>query len=154
VTNTGSVVIRDITIQDDLVPVEGGPVTLAPGESDSDSFTAVYTLTAEDIDRGYVENQALAVGYAPDGSEVTDYSDDPFDTTDSDSEDDQEPDDPTTLELIRIKVNTLFTPNGDGVNDKWVVEGIDMLGNRVATVGVTWYTGPIITETIGTEWPM
>lgn len=34
-----------------------------------------------------------------------------------------------TLNLIEIEPDKFFTPNGDGVNDKWMVEGIDTAPN-------------------------
>ena len=34
-----------------------------------------------------------------------------------------------TLNLIEIEPDKFFTPNGDGVNDKWMVEGIETAPN-------------------------
>ena len=59
VTNTGDVTLTNITVTDPLVTVSGGPITLAPGASDSTTFTATYTLLAVNIDRA-VSNQAAA----------------------------------------------------------------------------------------------
>src|SRR5690606_19347109 len=61
VTNTGNVVLGNITITDEVddVIVTGGPLSgLAPGETDNNTFTAVYTLTHEDIDAGTFTNTA------------------------------------------------------------------------------------------------
>src|SRR5690606_6215600 len=59
VYNTGSLTLYNITINDPLVNVEGGPIVmLAPGESDSTTFTAVYVITQGDLDEGEVVNQA------------------------------------------------------------------------------------------------
>ncbi|MDN3205971.1 DUF7507 domain-containing protein [Algoriphagus sediminis] len=83
VTNTGNVTLSGITVEDDLVTVTGGPIDLAPGETDTDTFSAVYVLTQEDIDRGWVANIALARGDAPGGDpedpsdDITDDSEDP-----------------------------------------------------------------------------
>ncbi|MGC9449319.1 DUF7507 domain-containing protein [Cereibacter johrii] len=82
VTNAGNVTLTDVTVSDDSLPdlvLTGGPIaTLAPGESDSTTFTASYSLKQEDLDRGFVENTALATGtYAGPGgtpAEVTDRS--------------------------------------------------------------------------------
>ena len=75
VFNLGNVTLTDITISDPLVSVVGGPITLAPGTTDDTTFTAVYSITQADIDAGFVENQATAVGMAPDGNSVNDLSD-------------------------------------------------------------------------------
>ncbi|SNT29271.1 conserved repeat domain-containing protein [[Luteovulum] sphaeroides subsp. megalophilum] len=82
VTNAGNVTLTDVTVTDDSLPglvLTGGPIaTLAPGDSDSTTFTASYSLKQEDLDRGFVENTALATGtYAGPGgtpAEVTDRS--------------------------------------------------------------------------------
>jgi uncharacterized repeat protein (TIGR01451 family) len=64
VTNTGSVTLTGITVTDPLpgIVVTGGPITLAPGASDSSTFTATYPITQGDIDAGLVINQATATG--------------------------------------------------------------------------------------------
>ncbi|WP_035456925.1 DUF7507 domain-containing protein, partial [Algoriphagus terrigena] len=84
VTNDGNLTLTDITIEDDKVAVVGGPIaTLAPGASDNTTFTASYMLTQEDIDNGFVINQALVRGEAPGGDpgdpsdDITDESSDP-----------------------------------------------------------------------------
>ena len=76
VTNLGNTVLTNVDITDPLVAVTGGPVTIQAGETDTDSFTAVYEVTQDDIDAGFVENQATVEGTAPDGTIVTDLSDD------------------------------------------------------------------------------
>ena len=58
VKNTGGVTLTNILVTDPLVTVNGGPITLAPGEEDTTTFTAVYIITQNDIDTGFVENQA------------------------------------------------------------------------------------------------
>lgn len=64
VTNTGTATLTSVTIADALagVTVSGGPITLAPGASNSTTFTAVYALTQADIDAGQVVNNAIASG--------------------------------------------------------------------------------------------
>ena len=64
VENTGNVTLNPVTIVDTLpgIVISGGPITLAPGASDSTTFTATYALTQADIDAGRVTNQAEAVG--------------------------------------------------------------------------------------------
>src|SRR5690606_29177629 len=77
VRNTGNVTLNNITITDDNATVSGGPISLAPGAVDTDSFTAVHVITQPDVDAGYVYNLALAEGTTPGGSTVTDESEDP-----------------------------------------------------------------------------
>src|SRR5690606_16188857 len=53
VDNTGNVTLTDITITDPNLNVSGGPIaSLAPGDTDSSTLTATYTLTQADIDSG------------------------------------------------------------------------------------------------------
>ncbi len=78
VTNTGSAPLTIITVTDPLVTVLGGPLaSLAIGDSDSTTFTAVYTINQNDIDAGQVNNLATATGTPPTGPPVTDISSDP-----------------------------------------------------------------------------
>lgn len=88
VTNTGTVDLVNITVDDALVAVVGGPIaSLAIGQSDSNTFSATYVVTAADIAAGFVQNTATATGAAVDENgnpffgpggdpvEVTDISD-------------------------------------------------------------------------------
>ncbi|MHA7131939.1 DUF7507 domain-containing protein, partial [Algoriphagus namhaensis] len=78
VTNTGNVTLSNVTVTDEKVVVQGGPIaSLAVGASDNTTFTATYVLTQQDIDNGLVSNVALATGTSPKGVEVTDESEDP-----------------------------------------------------------------------------
>ncbi|WPR70461.1 MBG domain-containing protein [Flavobacterium sp. NG2] len=77
VTNTGSSIIRNISITDNNVQVIGGPIDLGIGESDERSFSAEYLINQEDINRGFVYNLALAKGNPPTGNEVEATSTDP-----------------------------------------------------------------------------
>ncbi|MFC6489904.1 hypothetical protein ACFP9U_18265, partial [Nitratireductor sp. GCM10026969] len=71
VTNTGNVTLTGITIDDDKADVSGGPLArLEAQERDDTTFTATYTITAADIDRGHFENTATVHGTAPDGTAV------------------------------------------------------------------------------------
>lgn len=77
VQNTGNVTLTNVRIDD---PLLGGdvtptaPVTLAPGEVDTTSFAAPYTVTLADVDLGEVRNQATTTGTPPVGNDVTDLS--------------------------------------------------------------------------------
>ena len=76
VVNTGNLTLTNVTVTDPLVAVSGGPIVLAPGQSDTTSFTASYAITQADIDAGQVTNQATAEGTTPSGGTVSDLSDD------------------------------------------------------------------------------
>jgi len=129
VINTGNVTISDIRIDDPLVSVLGGPIVLLPGDSDSTTFTAVYTITSSDLEEGQVENQATAIGNDPSNTEVRDLSDDPSTST---------PEDPTIVPVLGLEISTIFTPNGDGVNDTWVISGITHFPNNTVRVYNRW----------------
>ncbi|MGJ1434273.1 beta strand repeat-containing protein, partial [Sphingobacterium spiritivorum] len=77
VINNGNVTVKEIRINDPKVTVTGGPVDLAPGNSDATTFSAEYVIKQEDIDRGGVYNLATAEGKDPDGDKVTVTSKDP-----------------------------------------------------------------------------
>jgi len=75
VTNTGNTDLADITINDPLVTVSGGPISLGIGEMDNTTFTGVYVLTQTDIDNMMLENTATALGEDPvSGEPVMDMS--------------------------------------------------------------------------------
>jgi uncharacterized repeat protein (TIGR01451 family) len=75
VENTGNVTLNDVVVTDLKVTVSGAPIgVMAPGASDGNTFTAVYTLTQADIDAGTFTNTASATGQY--NGDVTDTDDD------------------------------------------------------------------------------
>ncbi|KQT97916.1 hypothetical protein ASG53_09190 [Sanguibacter sp. Leaf3] len=76
VTNSGNVTMTDVTVDEgefdgtgELGAITPASVaTLAPG--DSTTFTATYTLTQADVDRGSTTNTATATGVPPTGPPV------------------------------------------------------------------------------------
>src|SRR5690625_4891479 len=121
VTNTGNVTVSDIMVSDPMMPVEGGPIVLAPGQSDGTTFTAVYVVTQEDIDAGGVWNLALAEGEGPEGEPVEDDSEDPEPLDPSDPNYDPDCPDCTFTELDQnpsielLKSGAYVDANGDGM---------------------------------------
>ena len=117
----------------------GGPIaSLAPGATDSTTFTATLTIDQADVDAGMVENQATAEGTPPSGPPVTDMSDESLPTED----------DPTVTPLGQnpsialIKVGTL---NGTGaVNDTIDYAFTVTNTGDVTLTGVT-VTDPLVT---------
>ncbi|MFP2994971.1 gliding motility-associated C-terminal domain-containing protein [Spongiivirga sp. MCCC 1A20706] len=113
ITNVGTATISNLTISDPLVTVDGGPLTsLAPGDTDNNTFTATYILTAADVANDFIFNQATVLGTDPDGGTVTDLSDDP---------NTEEVDDETATILERFpnislsKVGVFNDENGDAL---------------------------------------
>ena len=77
VTNTGNTTITDIELADTGATITGGPITsLAPGASDSTTFTATYTVTQGDIDAGTYTNTATVTGDGTGTDDVTAQDDD------------------------------------------------------------------------------
>jgi uncharacterized repeat protein (TIGR01451 family) len=61
VDNTGNVTLHNVSVSDPSVSVTGGTVaSLAPGASDSTTWTATYAITQTDIDNGFFDNTAAA----------------------------------------------------------------------------------------------
>jgi len=140
VTNTGNVTITDIVVTDDDLAglaLTGHPITLVPGGFDSTTFTAVYTLTADDIDNGFVTNSANVTGQGPQG-DVTDISDDPNNPANVDVDGDGDPDDPTVVTVLGLVINTIFTPNDDKHNDTWMINGITNFPYNTVKVYNRW----------------
>ncbi|SHJ71611.1 gliding motility-associated C-terminal domain-containing protein, partial [Aquimarina spongiae] len=136
VENNGNVDVNDILLMDELagITVVGGPVDLAVGEIDVNSFSAIYVLTEEDVLAGSVSNQATVAGITPSGQEVVDVSDDPLNTTNIDLDGDGDFEDVTVTSIGFDEVVTIYTgfsPNGDGVNDVLVINGIEHLENKL-----------------------
>ena len=76
VTNTGNVTLHDVALSDPDAVVVGGPIaTMAPGDADSTTFTASYTVTQADVDAGSFTNVAMASGIAPNGTTIVQDSD-------------------------------------------------------------------------------
>jgi len=76
VSNLGNVTLKNVTLTDPPVTLAGGPiVSLAPGVTDTTTFTAQYAITQADIDAGKYQNQATASGSIPGGASVTATSD-------------------------------------------------------------------------------
>jgi uncharacterized repeat protein (TIGR01451 family) len=114
VKNAGALTLTNVKVTDNKCTIVGGPIpTLAPGATDTTTFTCSYVLTAADITAGKVENTATVTGNDPLGKTVTDTSD---------STDPAKPglDDPTVTplpllgKLELIKASTFVDTNNDG----------------------------------------
>ena len=155
VTNTGNVTLYDITLSDPLpgIELEGGPIAvLEPGEVDDSTFTASYTITQSDIDNQVVVNQATATGMDINGVEVSDDSDDPTILDNVDNNGDGDPDDPTETVLpivlgANFEIFNGVTPDGDGLNDYFIIDGIQDFPQNNVKIYNRW--GVLVWETDG-----
>jgi uncharacterized repeat protein (TIGR01451 family) len=80
VQNTGNVTLTNVYVRDRnpaaiAIPLPPTGVTLAPAAIDTTTFSATYTLTQVDVDRGFYDNTADTYGTDPNGTIVTDASD-------------------------------------------------------------------------------
>uniref|UniRef100_UPI003AB365AF DUF7507 domain-containing protein n=1 Tax=Corallibacter sp. TaxID=2038084 RepID=UPI003AB365AF len=155
VYNTGLSTLYDIVIQDALpgIEIQGGPISeLLPGEIDDSTFTATYTITQADINNMLVTNQAEVIAFDASGNTITDTSDDPTNLEDVDINDDGEPDDPTVTVLPSVlnagfEIFNGITPDGDGLNDFFLIEGIENFPNNNLKIFNRW--GVKVYETDG-----
>ena len=115
VVNTGYATLTNINVTDPLVLVLGGSISsLAPGTSDATTFTASYSVTQEDINAGFFENQALVEATTPDQTTISDLSDNENELEDN----------PTITNLCQnsniavIKEVQLIDDNGNGCADE------------------------------------
>ncbi|MFV8226837.1 beta strand repeat-containing protein, partial [Christiangramia aquimixticola] len=99
VTNTGNVTLTNIQVTDPKVTVSGGPISLAPGDSDNTNFTAEYILTQDDINAGEVVNTAVV---------TSDETTDPVNSNEETTEITQSP----NMELVK---SGSYQDNGDGI---------------------------------------
>jgi len=135
VSNTGNVTLTNVTVNDPLVTVSGGPIAILPvGATDNTTFTGVYQLTIADINNGSVENTATVSGDDPNGNPITD--DDLEETPLTPS---------PNIELL--KASSLNDENGNGFTD--VGETISYVFTVINT-GNTTLTNVTVTDPIVT----
>ena len=147
ITNTGEDSIYNLIILDPLpgVIMQGGPITeLMPQETDDTTFTAIYNITQEDLDNGEVTNQAIFIGENIEGNEII--------AANSDDPSTNEENDPTIVTLpgvagIFFEIFNGVTPNGDGFNDYFQIDGIDQFPNNNVQIFNRW--GILIFEANG-----
>jgi gliding motility-associated-like protein/uncharacterized repeat protein (TIGR01451 family) len=141
VVNTGNVILTDIMVLDPLpgIVMNGGPISLAAGESDDTTFSAVYTITEQDIIKGNVSNQATVSGQTPKGVVVSDDSDDT----------DNLGNNPTVVEIegCTLRVHNALSPNNDGMNEILNIQGIECYPDNTVQIYNRW--GVLVFEVDG-----
>ncbi|MBK9224805.1 MAG: gliding motility-associated C-terminal domain-containing protein [Flavobacterium sp.] len=139
ITNTGNVPLTNITITD-LLPglvLTGGPISLVAGQQDTSSFVGIYKITQTDANNELVTNQATVFGTSPLGTVVKDLSDNYSTTSDG-----------ATVLAVKncvVVVSNALTPNGDGRNEYFHIEGLDCFSNNTVEIYNRW--GVLVFET-------
>ncbi|WP_335967248.1 gliding motility-associated C-terminal domain-containing protein [Galbibacter sp. PAP.153] len=133
VTNTGNVIIKGIEIVDEMPGIQmmGEPFDLEPGETNSTSYRGEYMLTEKDLQNGSISNQAVAKGNGPLGDEIEDISDHTSRSGDN----------PTVFDIEQgctLEVFNAITPNADGVNDFFKIQGIECYPNNTLEIYDRW----------------
>jgi uncharacterized repeat protein (TIGR01451 family) len=135
VTNVGQQTITDVSVNDDLLgpdPVcdsTSVPALASMSPTATATCEATYVITQDDVDNGSVTNTATGSGSDPAGNAVTAASDDPLNSTDSDSDGDGYPDDATEttfgnnseLTLTKTVTSAPATKVGDTVTYEFTV---------------------------------
>ena len=132
VTNTGNVPLTGIMVSDPLtgIALSGQAINLNVNEFDENNFTAQYKITQNDINKGSVSNQASVQGRSAKGVIADDKSDDLSNSGDN----------PTVLNLdgCQIKVLNGFSPNGDGKNARFYIQGLECYPDNTVEIYNRW----------------
>ncbi len=75
ITNTGNVTLNNVVLSDNNAVISGGPITLAPGASNTTNYTGRHVIVTSDVAVGQVVNQATVTGDSLRAGAVSDASD-------------------------------------------------------------------------------
>ncbi|MFV8328456.1 gliding motility-associated C-terminal domain-containing protein [Flavobacterium sp. ZS1P14] len=135
VKNRGNVTLHGIVVTDPLTGLNTTIQILAPGGTQL--FTENYTVTQEDRVKGSVTNIANANGFTPNETPVSDSDDAVVEAS-------------IVLGCGTIVVHNAFSPNGDGINESFVIDNIDdVLCYPDNTVEIYNRWGVLVFETKG-----
>ncbi len=135
VKNTGNVTLSAVAVTDPDATMSGGPLaSLAPGVTDTATFTATHILVQADVDAGQFTNQATGGGTPPSGPPVTDLSDD----------DDETQDDPT---IVSLAPNPDISLIKTGVIDLGV-DGLATIGDTINYTFTVRNTGNVTLQSV------
>jgi uncharacterized repeat protein (TIGR01451 family) len=150
VTNTGNLTLANVAVSDPIAVLVGGPIpSLAPGATDTATFTATYVLTDADIDRTYFENTATTTGAVTttDGAPILDGSGNPLTVSDV-SDTGTDPDANTITDPAATETpNAEDVTDGNPTNDPTVVQlGRPQIALDIQVAGITDINGNGITD--------
>ncbi len=145
VHNVGNVTLNNVYVQDRnpaiiTTPLPPTGISLAPGASDTTSFSALYTLTQADVDAGSFNNTADTYGTDPNGTTVQDESDPGVLTQDS----------PTVITIPAQPVIALIkaVDHVDDLNSNGIYDTNDVVHYRFTVInnGNVTLTGVTISD--------
>jgi len=110
VRNTGNITLYQITVSDELTGLSTIIQSLAPGGTQE--FTENYTIVQSDRENGSVTNIAKADGFTPNETPI--HADDRAVVEAS-----------IVLGCQNVIVHNAFSPNGDGINETFVIESLE-----------------------------
>ena len=120
VTNSGNLTLTNIVVTDDLTGDSWNVASLAPNASQT--FTATYTITSQDMLLNQVRNVVRVIGNSPDDTDVEEEGEETV-TNNGD---------------ISVKVYNAISPNNDGKNDFLYIKGIEYYPNNTLEVYNRW----------------
>ena len=106
VTNSGNLTLRNIKVVDPLTGLSETIAVLAPGEKKT--FTTSYVVKISDFNSGKVINVVNANGTDPKGNPVTGTATEEV-----------------VVEPLKLNIPNVITPNGDGKNDSFYIDGLE-----------------------------
>ena len=135
IKNNGNVTLSAIVVTDPLTGLNTTIQTLDPGSNQI--FTENYTVTQEDRVSGSVTNIATANGFTPNQTPISDSDDAVVEAS-------------IVLGCGSVLVHNAFSPNGDGINENFIIDNIDdVLCYPDNTVEIYNRWGVLVFETKG-----
>ena len=131
ITNTGNVPLTNVTITDLLpgIVLNGSPIPiLNVGASNNTSYSAVYTITKADITNGSLTNDAAVSGSDQNGNAIRNTA---IVVTPLDEE-------PAVLPDGTVKIYNAVSPNDDGKNDFFRIDGIELYPENTLEIYNRW----------------
>ena len=125
ITNTGNVPLTNVIVTD-LLPrliVNGSPIPLlGVGQTDTTTYSAIYTITKADVISGTLTNDAMVSGADQNGNAASNTA-----SVSTDLKDDG-----------IVIVHNAVSPNDDGKNDFLRIEGIELYPDNTVEIYNRW----------------